>query len=80
MAVRLMLGRSEAMFDDDRYPDVPDDIPGSVVELGPFDYVELTYEMLRVGPEGEEIGGFMNGLWWLSGDPYPFSDLDIYAA
>ena len=76
--VMLTLGRSEAMFDEGRFPDAPDEVPGSVIELGPFEYVGLTYNLLRIGPEGDVIGCFKDGLWWLDNNPYPFSDLDVY--
>ena len=87
MTVMLTLGRSEAMFEGEWegvprssfYPQpIPDDVPGGVVTIGPFEYVEITYDMLRVGPEGASIGRFKDDLWWLDGDPYPFSDLDVY--
>lgn len=75
MSVMLTLGRSEAL------PNVPEGIAGSVVTLGPFEYVELTYNILRVGPDGNAIGYFevRDGTWRLNDDRYPFSDLDIHA-
>lgn len=81
MTVMLTLGRSEAIFDDDAFPGVPDDVPGSVVHLGPFDYVGLIYDCLRVSENNGDsttIGWYKDGLWWIEGDEYPFSDVDIY--
>ena len=47
---------------------VPLEQPDSV-ELGPFpDYVEITYEYLRVGPDGEHVASFADGLWVIGYD------------
>ena len=76
----ITLGRSEAMFDDNAFPGVPEAVPGSVVTIGPFERVGLTYDFLRV-PDGDDfksIARHKDGLWWLAGDPYPFSDIDIH--
>ncbi len=44
---------------------VSEDQP-DVLTFGPFDFVQLTYEWLRVGPEGEHIAAVdRNGLWRL---------------
>lgn len=73
--VKLFLGRSDTLKEHYKIPD--DEL--EIVELGPFEYVELTYEFLRTGPEGEMIGCFNEGVWWLDGNKYPFSDLDVWA-
>ena len=51
-------------------------------ELGPFDYVELTYEYLRVGPDGDFIGDydFCLGFWTLNSDSSEWSDITVYSA
>ena len=38
---------------------------GRLITDGPFpEYVELTHEHLRVGPEGAFIGYIVDGDWW----------------
>lgn len=76
MSVVLVCGRSGFLYESEVVPVGEPDI----VTLGPFEYVELTYQHLRVDPDGEQIGGFRDGYWWLKGDNYPFSDLDIKTA
>ena len=77
MRVSITLGRSDALLE---FWGAPDNTP-EVVALGPFEYVELTYDHLRVGPEGEHIGHRDPGGngWFLNDDPVPFSDIDVYA-
>jgi hypothetical protein len=70
--VWLVLGRSGALLEHVR-------APAGVAEVGPFEYVEITYDLLRVSPDGDTIGGFRDGFWWLDGDSIPFSDLDVFA-
>ncbi len=60
--VRVDFSASEAMFEcggalcGSSQPDS--------LELGPFEYVQLTYETLRVGPDGELIAFFTEaGVW-----------------
>lgn len=49
-------------------------------EMGPFPFVQLTYDLLRVGPEGEEIASFTSGFWTRVGyAEEPWSDVIIYA-
>lgn len=48
------------------------------VERGPFEYVEFTYDGFRVGPDGDGIGAYREGAWWLDESPHPFSDIVIY--
>ena len=74
--VMLTLGRSDALRENWF---VPDDLP-AIEHMGPFSYVELTYSMLRVclDEDAPTIGHFDKGVWWLTGNPFPFSNLDIY--
>jgi hypothetical protein len=41
------------------------------LELGTFEFVQLTYEGLRVGPEGEHIAFLVDGLWRLGVEHVP---------
>src|SRR3954468_18711714 len=73
MEYMLNLSASEALYDG---PEFGNDTPGPLYKsnqpdsmvLGPFpDYIELTYEYVRVGPEGEHIAAFDSerGVWVL---------------
>lgn len=78
--VNLTLTRSDSLYEG-RVPQEKWDAVPEAVTLGPFEYVELTFQALRVGPEGEQIGEIDEDcLWYLVDDPYPFSDLAIHAA
>jgi hypothetical protein len=49
-------------------------------QLGTFDFVQLTYNYLRVGPDGDEIMTFDGdlGVWYsLSGDDTEWTDIII---
>jgi hypothetical protein len=73
--VSLVLGRSGALLEHVLAPAGV----AETVTRGPFEYVEITYDLLRVSPDGDTIGGFRDGFWWLDGDSIPFSDLDVFA-
>lgn len=45
---------------------------------GPFDFVQLTYELLRVGPDGDEFAHYSNGWWQVIADQSEWSDVIIY--
>ena len=47
-------------------------------QLGEFDFVQLTYDTLRVGPDGEEIA-WLNGEddWYLMADETLWTDIII---
>lgn len=48
--------------------------------LGPYPYVQLTYEMLTVGPDGEELAHYDGSEWWLLGSERGhYSDIVVYA-
>jgi hypothetical protein len=56
-------GQSWVRFEDPR--------TGRAKEFGPFPFVQLTYSVLRVGPDGDELAGFVRGEWELaSGETY----------
>lgn len=74
-----------------------DEIPASATEseapeqltIGPFEWVQLTYNELRIAPEGDWVARFVKDAWHLCPDeraqalgvpahPYPFSDLVIF--
>lgn len=44
------------------------------LELGPFEYVQLTYETVTVGPDGDPIGFFTDGLWSVGVERIPLND------
>ena len=33
--------------------------------FGPYPFVQLTYELLRVGPNGDDLARFTDGCWYL---------------
>lgn len=90
--VYLHCHASEAMYDDGS-PLANTDQPDTL-RLGPFPYIELTYETVRVGPSGEPVGFLVDGVWsigphrerrvsgWTEVGPSPdgllFSDLSIH--
>jgi hypothetical protein len=48
------------------------------VQFGPYEYIELTYESVRVSPDGEWIGEICpEGYWHMYGHKTVFSDLTI---
>lgn len=93
MSVKISFTASEVLYEpggalyESKQPDS--------LELGPFDFVQLTYEGIRVGPDGDHIGFFKDGLWalgvetiplgqsWSKFGPAPnallFSDVGIYS-
>lgn len=54
----------------------------AITHIGPYDFVQLTYDLLRVGPSGDELASFEDG-WWkiIAGDHAGevFSDAIIHA-
>lgn len=54
-------------------------------DYGPFEFVQLTYESLRIGPDGEQFATYCHGNWRLDdgryrpGEAGPWSDVIIYA-
>jgi hypothetical protein len=47
---------------------------------GPFPFVQLTYELLRVGPDGEELAYFedANNCWRVRDSAEVYTDVIIY--
>jgi hypothetical protein len=82
MAVMIELAASEEMRA--LYPG-PD-----AVMVGPFEFAQLTYTTLRVGPDGDWAAALVNGLWRIFDEvgnaafaPYAgmvFSDITVIAA
>ncbi|MGB7589568.1 MAG: hypothetical protein WBM00_12780 [Solirubrobacterales bacterium] len=67
----ISLTASEALYEPDGGPLHKSKQPVSVV-LGPFEYAELTYDGLRVGPHGDFIGRILeNGVWEIDIDVIP---------
>jgi hypothetical protein len=71
MDYMLHLSASESLYDG---PEFGTETPGPLYKsnqpetltLGPFpDYIELTYEYIRTGPDGEHIAAFdcKRGVW-----------------
>lgn len=48
--------------------------------LGPFDFVQLTYTALRVGPDGDEVADNRDGRWVLLEDGSSWSDVVVEPA
>lgn len=46
-------------------------------DLGPFPFVQLTYEALRVGPEGDDLA-FYDGHVWKLKDGTVWTDVVIF--
>jgi hypothetical protein len=46
-------------------------------QLGPVDFVQLTYALLRVGPDGEPIAECLDGWWILAEDNSQWTDVII---
>lgn len=70
--------RSDALFENFNLPEDAEHDR----KLGPFDeFVQLTYEGLRVGPDGDHIAYFdyTRGAWFIERDDSPWSDVVIYA-
>jgi len=47
---------------------------------GPFDWVQVTYELLRIAPDGDPFAVFTGKGWYLLGTEYapvPWSDMII---
>lgn len=48
-------------------------------EYGPFPFVQLTYDEVRVGPDGDSFASFSTeGEWRTLQDPDWYSDVMIY--
>ncbi len=45
--------------------------------MGPYEWVQMTYELLRVSPDGEEIGWFEDDVWKVKGEKGWYSDVVI---
>ena len=50
-------------------------------DYGPFPFVQLTYDALRVGPNGDELASFdgHNGTWFILPELSEWSDIIIYS-
>jgi hypothetical protein len=80
--------RANTTVFDDQEANLPDGgrweaLLERTVVLGPFpEYVELTYNTLRIGPDGDPIAFLSedNGRWYLQDEahPQPFSDLVVW--
>ncbi len=46
--------------------------------FGPYPFVQLTYEGLRVGPDGDDLAFYDGGYWRLVSDDTRWSDVVIY--
>jgi hypothetical protein len=49
-------------------------------EVGPFEFAQLTYADLRVGPDGDEYASNRAGEWVIDSDQSVWSDIIIHAA
>jgi hypothetical protein len=48
-------------------------------KYGPFPFVQLTYDGLRVGEDGDEwLGEYENGLWHCTRDGQSYTDIVIH--
>lgn len=45
---------------------------------GPFEFVQLTYDSLRVGPDGDEVGYFKDGFWYFHPNIESLSGKNIF--
>lgn len=69
-------GMMESIWRD--WPDAPEDLPEVVTIEMPGDEVQLTYNLLRVAPEGANIATFLDtvqGAGWFLADPQFDADL-----
>jgi hypothetical protein len=48
-------------------------------ELGAYDFAQFTYEVMRVGPNGDDIATLVNGDWILHEDGSVWSDVILYS-
>lgn len=55
---------SEALFENGTVP--PEHVES--LTIGPFDFVQMTYEWFRVGPEGDHVAVHKDGLWYIVAD------------
>lgn len=71
MSVKITCTASEAMYEEGALygSDQPD-----FLELGPYEFVQLTYEGLRVGPDGDHIGFYSHGVWSIGVQHVPIPD------
>ena len=62
------------------FTDVPTDALSP--EYGPYPFVQLTCDLLRVGPDGDILATFRGGGWCIEGDDPSnyYSDVEIYLA
>lgn len=48
-------------------------------DLGPVEWVQLTYDELRVSPDGESYAIYHDGYWWPVNEPeVPYTDVVIW--
>lgn len=79
MQYMVSFQRSGAVFENENLG-LRNGVDSSALLLGPYpDFVQLTYEGLRVGPEGEHIANYADGYWYVEADDSPWSDVVIYA-
>lgn len=72
--IRLYEGEGNTYI---RFDHIPED--RSSEPLGPFPFVQLTHELIRIGPDGEEIGHIdEDDMWVVIGDPNKYTDVVIY--
>lgn len=64
MKVTVRFEASEALYEGEV---VARDQPSNV-ELGPFEWVQVTYEWLRCAPIGEDIAVWSDGVWKIIGN------------
>lgn len=47
-------------------------------DLGPFEFLQMTYGDLRVGPTGDEVLAYFDNGWWITTDGQRWSDFVIW--
>jgi hypothetical protein len=62
-----------------RFENAPEDIVSS--EFGPYpEYVQLTHEDLRIGPDGAIVAQIVGGMWYSCDNPnMAWTDVVIWA-
>jgi hypothetical protein len=73
MGIKLTFSVSPALTEVEE-PDVDLSKQPEEITLGPFEFVQLTYEGLRVGPNGEHIAFLKDGLWHLGVEHTPIGN------
>ena len=46
-------------------------------EFGPFDFVQLTYEGLRIAPDGDWLANYTDGFWRLTDEKLTMSQEEL---